>query len=72
MHLSTPMTTLSLRRPKRRQATSRQVVSAAQARARRSGGPQDRALYRCGCGYAFKAEVSTSVGCPHCGTAQAW
>ncbi|MDP9386222.1 MAG: hypothetical protein M3P50_13545 [Actinomycetota bacterium] len=47
-------------------------MSAAQARARRSGGPQDRALYRCGCGFAFKAEVSTSVGCPHCGTAQAW
>ena len=23
-------------------------------------------------GYAFKAEVSTSVGCPHCGTSQAW
>ncbi len=70
MHLSTPIT--NLRRPKQRQANSRQVVSAAQARARRSGGPQDRALYRCGCGYAFKAEVSTSVGCPHCGTAQAW
>ena len=39
----------------------------------RSGGPQqDRALYTCGCGYAFTAAVSTSVGCPHCGTSQAW
>jgi hypothetical protein len=42
------------------------------ARAKRSGGPEDRALYNCGCGFAFKAEVSTSVGCPHCGTSQAW
>ena len=42
------------------------------ARAKRSGGPEDRALYSCGCGYAFKADVSTSVGCPHCGTSQAW
>lgn len=42
------------------------------ARAKRSGGPEDRALYSCPCGFAFKAEVSTSVGCPHCGTSQAW
>ena len=40
--------------------------------ARRAGGPQDRALYTCGCGCAFTATVSTTVGCPHCGTAQAW
>ncbi|HEV3128973.1 MAG TPA: hypothetical protein VGY32_08315 [Solirubrobacteraceae bacterium] len=40
---------------------------------RRSGGPsQDRALYACGCGYAFNAAVSTSVACPHCGRTQAW
>ena len=43
-----------------------------QARAKRSGGPEDRALYRCGCGYAFTAAVTTSVGCPHCGQTQAW
>jgi len=43
-----------------------------QARAKRSGGPEDRALYTCDCGHAFKAEVSTSVGCPECGTGQAW
>jgi predicted Zn-ribbon and HTH transcriptional regulator len=42
------------------------------ARAKRSGGPEDHALYSCHCGYAFKAEVSTSVGCPHCGSSQAW
>jgi hypothetical protein len=44
----------------------------AQERARRSGGPEDRALYSCGCGYAFKASVTTTVGCPHCGQQQAW
>jgi hypothetical protein len=40
--------------------------------ARRGGGPQDKALYACGCGYAFTAPVTTSVACPHCGTDQAW
>jgi hypothetical protein len=40
--------------------------------ARRAGGPEDRALYACACGHAFTAAVSTSVGCPRCGTAQAW
>jgi hypothetical protein len=41
-------------------------------RLRESGGPEDRALYTCSCGYVFHAEVSTSVACPHCGTGQAW
>ena len=40
-------------------------------RAQRTPAP-GQALYRCQCGYAFKAEVATSVGCPHCGTGQAW
>ncbi len=40
--------------------------------ARRGGGPQDRARYECSCGTVFTAAVSTSVGCPHCGTGQAW
>ena len=40
--------------------------------ARRGGGPEDRALYSCMCGFAFKATVTTSVDCPHCGTEQAW
>jgi hypothetical protein len=43
-----------------------------QARAQRSGGPEDRALYSCSCGCAFKAPVTTTVGCPHCGLTQAW
>ena len=51
---------------------TRHTVLQALARAKRSGGPEDRALYSCSCGYAFKAEVTTSVGCPHCGTSQAW
>ena len=43
------------------------------ARSRRQGGQsQDRALYTCSCGFAFDALVSTSVGCPHCGSTQAW
>ena len=41
-------------------------------RMRDSGGPDDRALYRCGCGTAFRAEVSASVSCPQCGGEQAW
>ena len=40
--------------------------------AKRCGGTEDTALYACSCGYAFQAEVTTSVGCPHCGTEQAW
>jgi hypothetical protein len=41
-------------------------------RRRELGPQQDQALYSCACGFVFKAPVSTSVGCPHCGTAQAW
>jgi len=40
--------------------------------ARRAADTQDTALYSCGCGFAFTAAVSTTVGCPHCGTSQAW
>jgi len=45
---------------------------APQARERDAGGPEDRAAYRCSCGYVFEAPVSTTVGCPHCGSTQAW
>lgn len=45
----------------------------ASAHERRNGGAsEDRALYTCECGYLFEALVSTSVGCPHCGSEQAW
>ena len=40
--------------------------------ARRGVACDDKAFYACSCGYAFTAAVSTTVGCPHCGTAQAW
>ncbi len=40
--------------------------------ARRGVACDDKAFYACGCGYAFTANVSTTVGCPHCGTEQAW
>ena len=47
-------------------------LSVTQRAARRGGGPEDRALYSCACGYVFTAPVTTSVDCPHCGTEQAW
>ena len=40
--------------------------------ARRGAGCDDKAFYACSCGYAFTAAVSTTVGCPHCGSTQAW
>jgi hypothetical protein len=73
MHLTAPLPTL-LRRDRRdsHAGRARSAVLQTLARAKRSGGPEDIALYSCGCGYAFKAPVSTSVGCPHCDTNQAW
>jgi len=41
-------------------------------RRREAGISQDTAMYTCSCGFVFKALVSTSVDCPHCGGAQAW
>jgi hypothetical protein len=52
-------------RPKSRPASQRE-------RNQRANVSQDAALYNCSCGFVFKAPVTTSVGCPHCGTAQAW
>jgi hypothetical protein len=48
------------------------AVTITQSRERDAGGPEDRACYSCTCGYVFEASVSTTVGCPHCGSAQAW
>jgi hypothetical protein len=53
-------------------ATAAHPALPAVVRARRAGGPEDRALYRCHCGVAFEADVSASVGCPDCGEHQAW
>ena len=49
----------------------REVTSRTQS-ARRAAACDDKAFYACSCGYAFTATVSTTVGCPHCGTPQAW
>jgi hypothetical protein len=42
------------------------------ARQQRGDGPEDRALYQCGCGLAFRADVTAGVGCPRCGAVQDW
>jgi hypothetical protein len=47
-------------------------LDAVARRVHEAGGPTDRASYACSCGYLFAAAVSTTVECPHCGTAQAW
>jgi rubrerythrin len=62
------------RRPRRgdRHPAPVDVRASERLRAQRTPAPEDLALYRCQCGYVFKAEVTTSVGCPHCGTDQAW
>jgi hypothetical protein len=56
--------------PPEEPATARDLFD--ERRMRESGGPDDRATYTCTCGYVFKADVSTSVACPHCGAPQAW
>jgi hypothetical protein len=58
-------------RPEPRTSTLRDDGSIS-VRRREVGPPQDQALYSCECGFVFAAQVSTSVGCPHCGNVQAW
>jgi hypothetical protein len=53
-------------------ATAKTEGIPARRRRREAGGMQDEAVYTCSCGLVFNAPVSTSVGCPHCGGAQAW
>jgi hypothetical protein len=67
------------RNPRRAQVSPPPVALAATracdpavARVREAGGPIDNASYSCGCGYVFRASVSTTVSCPHCGAGQAW
>ena len=77
MQLTTRLPKRRTRRPGRSRAAEQSprpvAPESSEARAaRRGGGPEDRALYACMCGFAFKAAVTTSVGCPHCGTEQAW
>lgn len=68
MHVARPLT-LTRRKPRTRR---RPTVSFSRERNQRANISQDAALYSCACGYVFKAAVTTSVGCPHCGTDQAW
>jgi hypothetical protein len=64
---------ISPQRPRlRRAARSRGRVEPPAPGRRSTGAPEDRALYRCGCGHAFQADVTASVGCPRCGTGQPW
>jgi rubrerythrin len=64
-------TPLSLQR-KRSRPAARDLRASERIRAARTPAPEDQALYRCECGTTFKAEVTTSVGCPNCGAGQAW
>ncbi|MBE2319971.1 hypothetical protein DVA67_028660 [Solirubrobacter sp. CPCC 204708] len=68
MQLTTSLT-LPRRRSRKRAKTA---TSPGRERNQRANVNQDAALYSCSCGYVFKAAVTTSVGCPHCGSAQAW
>jgi rubrerythrin len=61
--------TIPRRRSRKRDKTT---VTPGRERNKRANVSQDAALYSCSCGYIFKAAVTTSVGCPHCGTDQAW
>jgi len=68
---------LTINRPLTARRAALRPVRGVKARVRdrvqRAGGPtEDRALYACSCGFAFKANVTTTVGCPHCGQTQAW
>jgi len=78
MHLARPLTinrrTSSTRRPALLTRRARHAAASAGSRERnqRANVSQDAATYACECGYVFKAAVTTSVGCPHCGVGQAW
>jgi hypothetical protein len=71
MQLTRP---LNLPRRRTRGGSSRlqKAASPGRERNKRANVSEDAALYSCNCGYVFKAAVTTSVGCPHCGSAQAW
>ena len=72
MHIARPLTTPRRRSSGRRLGLKRPPASPARERNQRANVSEDAALYSCACGYVFKAAVTTSVGCPHCGSAQAW
>jgi hypothetical protein len=68
MHLTRPKSL-----PRRRNShRPEDCLTPQRERNKRANVSQDAALYNCACGYVFTAPVTTSVGCPHCGSAQAW
>ena len=54
------------------QTGSSATIPAYPRRARAAGGPEDNALYTCGCGCMFEAHVCADVDCPRCGSQQSW
>jgi hypothetical protein len=72
MQLTTRLPKRHSTRPTRKPARAAAPESPETRAARRGGGPEDTALYSCMCGFVFKAKVTTSVDCPHCGAEQAW
>ncbi len=69
-----PQPDLTTGRPRAHAVADERPLTSAPARAERRLEPaaEDHAMYSCECGFIFKATVSTSVGCPHCGGSQAW
>jgi hypothetical protein len=72
MQLSRPIPLSRRRAPRGSRGRAQATASPGRERNKRANVSQDAALYSCACGYVFKAAVTTSVGCPHCGSAQAW
>lgn len=68
MHITSSLT-IPRRRSRKR---GKNTTSPGRERNKRANVSQDAAVYSCSCGYVFKAAVTTNVGCPHCGTDQAW
>ena len=63
---------LATERRRSHPAVRRPAEATPERRVRDAGGPEDTALFSCGCGYAFEAAVTTTVACPHCAAQQAW
>jgi len=58
--------------PEQRGGIVSERPTAPRSRQRHGGPSEDRAVYSCQCGFVFEEQVSTTVGCPHCGHTQAW
>ncbi len=70
---TSPQTPAQRRDRRDTHSSARRIVTArGEQRTRDAGGPQDSAVYACGCGHVFAQDVSTHVGCPRCGVEQAW